>query len=125
MELRARDQQLARSKQAFEDELREREEKAKEEKEEAYVQKTTLSQEMLDSVLESSRKKIAELKRQHERLLRRYTNLQAAYTDVRERLEQREYTHPDEPLLGGSGFGQGTEGRMSPSPPSPQESRTM
>lgn len=125
MELRARDQQLARSKQAFEQELHEREEKAKEDKEEAYVQKTTLSQEMLDSVLESSRKKIAELKRQHERLLRRYSNLQCAYTDVRERLEQKEYTIPDEPLLRGSGFGQGIEGRISPSPPSPQEPRTM
>ncbi|KAE9371861.1 hypothetical protein N431DRAFT_545974 [Stipitochalara longipes BDJ] len=124
MELRARDQQLARSKQAFEDELRDREEKAKEEKEEAYVQKTTLSQEMLDSVLESSRNKIAELKRQHERLLRRYTNLQGAYTDLKERLEQKEYNNPDEPLLGGGGWtGSGMEGRMSPSPPSPRESR--
>jgi len=120
MELRARDQQLARAERAFEDELREREEKAKEDKEEEYVQKTTLSQEMLDSVLESSRKKIAELKRQHERLLRRYTNLQGAYTDLKERLDQKEYSNPDEPLLGG---GSGLEDRMSPSPPSPRESR--
>jgi solute carrier family 25 protein 16 len=124
IELSARDQQLARAKQAFEDELREREEQAMEDKEEAYVQKTTLSQEMLDSVLESSRKKITELKRQHERLQRRYTNLQGAYMDLKERLDQKEYNQSEEPLLSGGGWtGSGTEGRMSPSPPSPQELR--
>jgi solute carrier family 25 protein 16 len=124
MELQARDQELARSKQAFKNELQEIVERAKEEKEEAYVQKTTLSQEMLDSVLESSRKKIAELKRQNERLLRRYNNLQGAYFDLKERLGQREYEIPDEPLLGGGvGTGRTEEGRMSSSPP--QESRTI
>ena len=115
MELRARDSEIAHAKQAFKDELQEIVERSKEEKEEAYVQKTTLSQEMLDSVLESSRKKIAELKRQQERLLRRYTNLQDAYMDMKERLQQHEYANPDEPLLGGGAWtGKGEEGRMSP-----------
>jgi solute carrier family 25 protein 16 len=124
MEIRARDGELARSKQAFKNELQEIVDRSKEEKEEAYVQKTTLSQEMLDSVLESSRKKIADLKRQNDRLLRRYNNLQEAYFDLKERLEQREYANPDEPLLGGGGWtGRAEEGRMSTSPP--QESGTM
>lgn len=123
MELRARDSEIARAKQAFKDELEEIVERSKEEKEEAYVQKTTLSQEMLDSVLESSRKKTAELKRQYERLLRRYTNLQDAYMEMKERLQQHEYANPDEPLLGGGGWnGKGEEERMSPSPP--KEPRT-
>jgi len=123
MELRARDSEIAHAKQAFKDELQEIVERSKEEKEEAYVQKTTLSQEMLDSVLESSRKKIAELKRQQERLLRRYTNLQDAYMDMKERLQQHEYANPDEPLLGGGAWtGTVEEGRMSPSPP--KEPRT-
>jgi solute carrier family 25 protein 16 len=114
MKLRARDQELLQSKRAFEEELYAQTTSVKEEREKEYVQKTTLSQEILDSVLASSRHRIVELQKRHNHLLKNYTSLQGAYAALKEQIEQRE--DGEEALLGGgmTGYRSG-----SPSPPAP------
>lgn len=115
MKLRARERELGHAKQAFEEELYALSEKVQEEREEEYVQKTTLSQEILDSVLAASRQRIVELQKAHNHLLKRYTALQGAYTDLKEMMEQRDDTGEEALLAGGmSGFRS-----QSPSPPQP------
>jgi hypothetical protein len=119
MELAARDQELLRSKQEFEKEIQAQSERVSEEREEEYVQKTTLSQEILDSVLASSRQRIAELEKRHKHLLKNYTALQGQYVALKEQMEQSE--EGGEALLGG-----GLDYRsQSPSPPPNTRSATF
>jgi hypothetical protein len=120
MQLAAREHELLRSKQEFEKELHTQTSSMREKREEEYVQKTTLSQEILDSVLASSRQRITELEKRHKQLLKNYTALQGHYVALKEKIEQSE--DGEEALLGGGVSGYRSQ---SPSPPPNQRSATF
>jgi solute carrier family 25 protein 16 len=129
MELRARDDELMKSRNAFEEEVqtfRSREihedftinKNGNEFERGPSSRRAALSHEVIDSALAISRARIIELKKAHNHLLQRYNSLQSAYVDVRERLQQ--VASFEEPLLLGgiSGHRSG-----SPSPPGRPYSR--
>ncbi|KAL3426879.1 hypothetical protein PVAG01_00388 [Phlyctema vagabunda] len=95
MKLQARDDELLKSKLAFEQEVADMHTKV----EEASLLKSEKKQEniqaVLDNGLAATRSRIVELQKAHNHLLKRYTALQSAYLDL------RDSDHRDEPLLSG------------------------
>ncbi|KAL5330382.1 hypothetical protein ACEPPN_003909 [Leptodophora sp. 'Broadleaf-Isolate-01'] len=103
MELAARDKELSKAKAAFEIQLeytrsRDRDDARSYRSDES--ERAQLSHVFLDTAMAASRHRINELTMSHSHLLKRYTRLQTAYTDLREHLDDLE--DGDEPLLGGS-----------------------
>ncbi|PVH73890.1 hypothetical protein DL98DRAFT_519610 [Cadophora sp. DSE1049] len=103
MELASRDEELVKSKAAFEAELegirsRDRDDARSFRSDES--ERAHLSHVFLDTAMAASRHRINELTMSHNHLLKRYTRLQAAYTELREHLDDLQ--GGDEPLLGGS-----------------------
>lgn len=107
MELRVRDEELLKTKEAYEEEIcmiqssQVQDEFAVGENvhENRQSRQAILTHEVIDSALATSRARIIDLKKAHNHLLGRYNQLQSSYVDLRERLQQ--VTSLDEPLLSG------------------------
>lgn len=103
MQLASRDAELAKSAEAFEQELYEIRHRNGENEWNGHgnghgVKDRSITQDMLDSALSASRNRIVEIQKAHNHLLRRYTNLQDAYIDLKEQLDQDRTGEGDEPL---------------------------
>ncbi|RDW80965.1 hypothetical protein BP5796_05663 [Coleophoma crateriformis] len=95
MKLASRDEELAKAKKAFEEELLASKSRVNDEAEAGRGQYASKMQLFLDEGLASSRSRIIELQKAHEHLLDRYTALQSSY------LELMDSSSHDEPLLSG------------------------
>lgn len=101
MELAARDTELAKSKAAFDAELASlRSNNSPATHQSSDTERLRLTQTFLDSAMAASRHRINELTLSHSHLLKRFTRLQNAYTELREHLEDLDAGK--EALLGGS-----------------------
>jgi solute carrier family 25 protein 16 len=113
MQLRARDEELMKSRAAFEEEIQE----LRERHEQALnggidmARRERLEQSVLDSALAASRQRVNEVQNAHNHLLRRYTELQDKYLELKEAND--ETWRADEPLLSGNG-GRGAGSSMYP-----------
>lgn len=117
MELRSRDDELEKTKNAFDQEryaVQPVQTTHDEDQNGSVSRKAALTQEVIDQALASSRNRIIDLKKAHNHLLQRYNFLQSAYTDVREQLQQA--THGDAPLIGGISGHRPPSRAGSPSP---------
>ena len=98
-QLRVRDEELLKAKSAFENEIRDAR------RAEGMVlnnrKKSGIPQDVLDSALAVSRKRITELQKSHNHLLGRYIELQEAYVDLKEGLDQEDSQPQILPLLSG------------------------
>jgi solute carrier family 25 protein 16 len=106
VELRARDEEILKTKIAYEESYA-----VRAPQDNGTSRRDTLTLEVIDSALASSRNRITDLKKAHNHLFQRYNSLQSAYTEVLEQLQQA--TSGDASLLGGIS---GHCGNPSPSP---------
>jgi solute carrier family 25 protein 16 len=111
MELRARDNELMKSKQVFDEELYAVRPSGKNGNGDG-ARHAALSQEVIDAALASHRHRIVEIQKAHNYLLKRYTALHSAYLDLKEKLEHR--NSGDDAILAGAVSGYRSN---SPSPP--------